>query len=65
MGMTMEDEMERWTAKRKAVLVIQIIVMQGGVTTAVLPCHRTYGSVCCGSFNTLEAQPGVQQRDQT
>jgi hypothetical protein len=37
----------------------------GGVTPAVLPRHRTYGSVYGGSFNTLEAQPGVQQRDQT
>jgi predicted GIY-YIG superfamily endonuclease len=25
MGMTMEDEIKRWTAKRKAALVVEII----------------------------------------
>jgi hypothetical protein len=35
-----------------------------GVTSVALSHHRTCGSAYGGSFNKLEALPGVQQRDQ-
>jgi hypothetical protein len=34
----------------------------GGVTSAVLPHHRTYGSVYGGSRSPLETKPLISQR---
>ncbi|KAF0146866.1 MAG: hypothetical protein FD187_3182, partial [bacterium] len=37
----------------------------GGVTPAVLPHHRTYGSVYGGSGNTLNFMVVIQQRHES
>ena len=34
MGMTMEDEIKRWTAKRKAALVVEIIQGKTSISEA-------------------------------
>jgi len=36
----------------------------GGVTSAVLPHHRTYGSVYGGSRSPLETEPLIPQRQE-
>jgi hypothetical protein len=38
MSMVMEDEIKRWTAKRKSALVMEIL--QGKTTVAEAPCVR-------------------------
>jgi len=47
MGMTMEDEIKRWTAKRKAALVVEII--QGN--TSISEASR--------AFDIAPSEPGV------